>query len=75
MFSLLSLSTTVKKSFTKYSVPVVIAKAPAVFHVKIFSKACKNRAYLHKLHKLRKWYFSWSLFMINTLGKPYVLSY
>ena len=27
---------------------------------------CENWAYLHKLHMFRKWYFSWSQFMIHT---------
>ena len=37
--------------------------------------ACENRAYLHKLHMFIKWHFSWSLFMINTFCKLYLLSY
>ena len=37
--------------------------------------ACENRAYLHILHMFKKWYFSWSLFMINTFCKLYLLSY
>ena len=36
--------------------------------------ACKNRAYLHKLHMFRKWYFSWSLFMMF-MCKFYLLSF
>ena len=37
--------------------------------------ACKNRAYLHKLHMFRKWYFSWSVLMIFMFCKFSLLSY
>ena len=37
--------------------------------------ACENRAYLHKLHMFRKWYFSWSVLMIFMFCKLFLLSY
>ena len=33
-----------------------------------------NRAYLDIIHMLRKWQFSWLLFMINIFCKFYLLS-
>ena len=36
--------------------------------------ACENRAYLHKIHMFRKSHISWSLFMVKTFCKIYLLS-
>ena len=45
--------------------------------IKICDWACKTQTHLHKLHvqMFRQWYFSWSLFIINTLCNLYLLSY
>ena len=37
--------------------------------------ACENRAYLHKLHMFRKWYFSGSVLKIFMFCNFYLLSY
>ena len=36
--------------------------------------ACKNQAYLHKIHMFRKLHLSWSLFVVKTFCKFYLLS-
>ena len=40
-----------------------------VYYVKFVTGHVKNQVYLHKLHMFRQWYFSWSLFMVNTFCK------
>ena len=45
-----------------------------VINYKICDWACKNQAYLHKLHMFRKWYFPQSQFMINMFCKIHLLS-
>ena len=37
--------------------------------------AYENRAYLHKLHMFRKWYFYWSVLKIFQFCKRFLLSY
>ena len=37
--------------------------------------ACENRAYLHKLHMFRKWYFSWFVLKIFMFCNFYLIAY